>query len=208
MFDELKTAIGELDEDAVLEIIDGVVNGEGDAKEAMEACQAGMDVVGDMFESGDYFVGDLIFAGDLMKNAMEKLKPMLSGDAIEDLGKMILCTVHGDIHDIGKNIVKSIVEAAGFEVVDLGVDVQPETIVKTASEQDIGIVGLSGILTLAVDSMADTVTAFREAGLRDHVKIVIGGNPVTADVCERVGADAWATTPQETTEICRNWAKA
>ena len=175
----------------------------------MEACQKGMDTVGSLFEEGEYFVGDLIYAGELMTKAVEILKDALITDGGEDTVKarMILCTVKDDLHDIGKNIVRSMLEAAGFEVLDLGIDVAPEKIVETAKAEGINIIGLSGVLTLAIDSMKDTIDAFKEAGMRDDVKIVIGGAPVNAEVCEQTGADAWASSPQTTIDYCKSWAK-
>jgi len=211
MFDysKLKAAMGELDDEIVIEMINEVVDsGGGDAAQAMTACQDGMELVGNLFEKGEYFVGDLIFAGELMSQAMELLHSSLASDSFENLGKMILCTVQGDIHDIGKNIVKAIMGANGFEVIDLGVDVSPAKIVDATRENSIKIIGLSGILTLAVDSMKATVDALREAGIRDDVRIIIGGNPITEEVCRLVGADAWSVNPQEGVEICRGWAGA
>ena len=205
-FENLKNAISEMDEDAAMEIIDEVVVTNGDAAAAMAACQDGMNVVGNMFESGEYFVGDLIFAGELMGRAMETLRPLLASDSAEDLGKIVLCTVAGDIHDIGKNIVKAMMGAAGFEVVDLGVDAAPETIVAAAKENGAKIIGLSGILTLALDSMKATVEAFESAGMRDDVHIILGGNPVTDEFCKEARADAFTTNPQEGVAIFRNWA--
>ncbi len=205
-YDKLKVAIGEMDDEAAMELIDEVVQKGGDASKAMEACQEGMELVGNRFETGEYFIGDLIFAGELMGTAMDKLRPLLAKDNTENLGQMILCTVAGDIHDIGKNIVKAMMGTGGFEVIDLGVDVPPRNIVATAKENGVKIVGLSGILTLAIDSMKETVGAFIEAGMRDQVKIIIGGNPVTAEVCEMVGADNWSFNPQESVKICRAWA--
>lgn len=205
-YDKLRLTISEIDEEAAMALVDEVVSAGGDATAAMEACQQGMELVGERFEKGDYFIGDLIVAGELMTAAMDKLRPLLSSANSEDLGNMILCTVAGDIHDIGKNIVKAMMGAGGFEVIDLGVDVSPQTIVDTAKEKGVKIIGLSGILTLAIDSMKETVASFTEAGLRDQVKIIIGGNPVTAEVCQLVGADAWSSNPQESVKICRAWA--
>lgn len=210
-FDALKEAMGDLDEDTMTEILQKVMDDGGtEASEAMEACQKGMDIVGSRFEEGEYFVGDLIYAGELMTTAVGILKDGLVKE--ESSGqkktKMILCTVKDDLHDIGKNIVRSMLEASGFQVVDLGIDVPAETIVETAKKEDIHIVGLSGVLTLAVDSMKKTVDAFKEAGMRDDVKIVIGGAPVNEEVCKRVGADAWAFSPQTTIEHCKEWAAA
>ena len=166
-----------------------------------------MDIVGSQFESGEYFVGDLIFAGELMTDAVAILKDALvNGGSEGPKSRMILCTVKDDLHDIGKNIVRSMLEAGGFDVLDLGIDVPPERIVEAAKENDIKIIGLSGVLTLAIDSMKNTVEAFQAAGLRDSTKIIIGGAPVSADACAHVGADAWAINPQDTVRICSEWA--
>lgn len=209
-FNKLAEAMGDLDEDVMVETLEQVMaEGGADAQKAMEACQKGMDTVGSLFEEGEYFVGDLIYAGELMTKAVGILKDALITDGGEDTVKarMILCTVKDDLHDIGKNIVRSMLEAAGFEVLDLGIDVAPEKIVETAKAEGINIIGLSGVLTLAIDSMKDTIDAFKEAGMRDDVKIVIGGAPVNAEVCEQTGADAWASSPQTTIDYCKSWAK-
>ena len=209
-FNKLAEAMGDLDEDVMVETLERVMaEGGADAQKAMEACQKGMDTVGSLFEEGEYFVGDLIYAGELMTKAVEILKDALISDGGDDTVKarMILCTVKDDLHDIGKNIVRSMLEAAGFEVLDLGIDVAPEKIVETAKAEGINIIGLSGVLTLAIDSMKDTIDAFKEAGMRDDVKIVIGGAPVNAEVCEQTGADAWASSPQTTIDYCKSWAK-
>ena len=210
-FDELAEAMGDLDEDVMTESLEQVMSeGGADAQKAMEACQKGMYIVGSRFEDGEYFVGDLIYAGELMTKAVDILKDALvSGDGSDEVkAKMILCTVKDDLHDIGKNIVRSMLEAAGFDVVDLGIDVPADKIIETAKEQDIHIIGLSGVLTLAIDSMKATIEAMKEAGLRDDVKVIIGGAPVNAEVCEQVGADAWASSPQTTIDYCKKWAQA
>ena len=207
-FEELARAMGELDEDTVKDILGEVMaDGGSEAAKAMDACQKGMDIVGSQFESGEYFVGDLIFAGELMTDAEAILKDALeNGGSERPKSRMILCTVKDDLHDIGKNIVRSMLEAGGFDVLDLGIDVPPERIVEAAKENDIKIIGLSGVLTLAIDSMKNTVEAFQAAGLRDSTKIIIGGAPVSADACAHVGADAWAINPQDTVRICSEWA--
>jgi len=205
-FDRIKTAVKELDDDTVVKLLKQVMEEGGqDAGKAMEACQEGMNLVGDLFESGEYFVSDLIFAGDLMMQAMEIIKPALAATKGESAGKMILCTVQDDLHDIGKNIVKTMLEASGFDVVDLGIDTAPELIVKTAKENGIKIVGLSGVLTLAIDSMKRTVQAFKDAGFRNNVKIIVGGAPLTSEYCKVIGADAWSINAAETVNICRGW---
>ena len=204
-FENLATAMGELDEDTVKEILEAIDTPEA-ANQAMEACQKGMDTVGKLFEEGEYFVGDLIYAGELMTDAVEVLKPYLA--SAEGTGKkirMILCTVKDDLHDIGKNIVRSMLEANGFDVLDLGIDCPAEKVVATAKAEGIKIVALSGVLTLALDSMKATVEAIRSAGL--DCKIIIGGAPVSAEACKNIGADEWAHSPQKTVATCKAWAE-
>ena len=206
-YKELEQAMADLDEDLVLEMINELMDNGGEGvQEAMEACQKGMSKVGELFEEGEYFVGDLIYAGEIMVEAMEVLKPALAGEGSAKAGKMILCTVKDDLHDIGKNIVKAMLEAGGFEVLDLGIDVAPQTVVETAKKENIKIIALSGVLTLALDSMKDTINAFVEAGMRDDVKIIVGGNPVSEEACKAIGADEWAYSPQKTVKVCKEWA--
>lgn len=204
-FNEIKEAMQELEEDTLLALVKQALE-EGTVAEALSACQEGMEEVGKRFEEGEYFVGDLIFAGEIMVGAMELMKPALAEGSESKHGKMILCTVKDDLHDIGKNIVKAMLEAGGFEVIDLGIDVPPEKIVETAKKEQIKIIALSGVLTLALDSMKDTVEAIKAAGIRDQVKIIIGGNPVSDDACKSIGADEWAYSPQKTVTVCQKWA--
>jgi len=206
-FEALAAAMGELDEDTVKEILEEVMQEGGhQANEAMEACQKGMDTVGKLFEEGEYFVGDLIYAGELMTDAVSILKDALvSGDNSGPKTRMILCTVKDDLHDIGKNIVRSMLEANGFEVLDLGIDCPAEKVVETAKAENIKIVALSGVLTLALDSMKATVDAIKAAGL--DCKVIIGGAPVSAEACKNIGADEWAHSPQKTVDTCKAWAE-
>ncbi len=197
-FEKLAAAMGELDEDTVKEILEEVMSAGGaDAQQALDACQQGMDTVGKLFEEGEYFVGDLIYAGELMTDAVEILKDaLISTESTGAKTKMILCTVKDDLHDIGKNIVRSMLEAAGFDVLDLGIDCPAEKVVEAAKAENIKIVALSGVLTLALDSMKTTVEALRESC--PDVKVIIGGAPVSAEACQRIGADEWAHSPQKT----------
>ena len=205
-FKALAQAMGELDEEAVKEMLESISTPE-EATKAMEACQEGMNTVGNLFEEGEYFVGDLIYAGELMTDAVEVLKPLLaSGNEGGAKTKMIICTVKDDLHDIGKNIVKSLLEAAGFDVIDLGIDVAPTKIVETAKAEGIKIIALSGVLTLSLDSMKETIEALRSSGL--EVKVIVGGNPVTGEAAAAMGADDWAYSPQKTVKVCQGWAQA
>ena len=204
-FEALATAMGELDEDTCKELLEAVSSPE-EAEKAMEACQKGMDTVGKLFEEGEYFVGDLIYAGELMTDAVEVLKPFLAGNASSGTKtRMILCTVKDDLHDIGKNIVRSMLEANGFDVLDLGIDCPASKVVETAKAENIQIVALSGVLTLALDSMKATVEAIKAAGLA--CKVIIGGAPVSAEACKNIGADEWAHSPKKTVDTCKAWAE-
>ena len=204
-FETLATAMGELDEDTVKEELEKVASPE-EAEKAMEACQKGMDTVGSLFEEGEYFVGDLIYAGELMTDAVEVLKPYLAGNASSGAKtRMVLCTVKDDLHDIGKNIVRSMLEAGGFDVLDLGIDCPAQKVVETVKAEGIKIVALSGVLTLALDSMKATVDAIKAAGL--DCKVIIGGAPVSAEACKNIGADEWAHSPQKTVATCQAWAE-
>ncbi|WP_026393684.1 cobalamin B12-binding domain-containing protein [Acetobacterium malicum] len=202
----LTQALGDLEEELVLEMLKDFAAtnpSKTEALEAVAACQGGMAIVGDLFESGDYFVGDLIFAGELLTEAIDVLKPVLGSGATEIKGTILLGTVHGDLHDIGKNIFKSMSEAAGFEVVDIGIDVAVEEFVAKATELKPQIIGMSGVLTLAIDSMKETVESLKTAGV--DTKIIIGGNPTTKETCEFVGADAFTTNAAEGVKICQSW---
>lgn len=208
-YESLAQAMGELDEDTMVELLQQVMaDGGSEAGKAMEACQKGMDIVGKLFEEGEYFVGDLIYAGDLMTQAVSILKDALAGDSTSGpKTRMVLCTVKDDLHDIGKNIVRAMLEANGFDVIDLGIDVPVQTILDTVRKENIKIVALSGVLTLAIDSMKATIEALRAEGMND-VKVIIGGAPVSEAVCARINADDWAYNPQKTVQVCKAWAQA
>ena len=201
-------ALGELDEDTLIKGIEEAVAQNLSTEEAQEivnACAKGMEKVGDYFEEGEYFVGDLIYAADILQCGMQKLKPCLGADGGAKIGKMVIGSAPGDLHDIGKNIFSSMMEAAGFEVFDLGVDVAPEKFVEKVQEVKPNIVGISGLLTLSLDTMGDVIKALKEAGLRDGVKVLIGGNPVSEAVQLRVGADAHSTNAATGVKQCKEW---
>jgi methanogenic corrinoid protein MtbC1 len=203
----LKQAMGDLDEERVVEILDAFIGSSPNHEEVqavVEACQQGMEIVGGNYEKGEYFVGDLIFAGELLSNSIEKLSPFL-GSGTDARGTIVLGTVEGDIHDIGKNIFKSIAEAAGFKVVDIGIDQTPAAFVEAVKKHRPQIVGFSGVLTLSIDSMKRTVDALKAENLRDGLKVAIGGNAVSDDACKYVGADLWSKNAPEAVKICCDW---
>lgn len=204
----LTQAVGELDEGTIDNLLNEFVatNPSGEeAQKVVNACQQGMAIVGDLYEKSEYFVGDLIFAGELLSKAINTLKPALGGVNSRKIGSIVIATVQGDLHDIGKNIFGSMAEAAGFEVYDLGIDVTASAFVEKVKEVNAQIVGMSGVLTLAIDSMKNTVDELKEAGIRDSVKVIIGGNPVTEEACKLIGADAFTLNAAEGVKICQGW---
>ncbi|HHV65304.1 MAG TPA: cobalamin-binding protein [Peptococcaceae bacterium] len=204
----LTAAVGDLNEDELLRMLNEFVATNPSPEEAqavVTACQRGMAIVGDLFENGEYFVGDLIFAGELLTQSIDILKPVIGSSNSTTIGKIVLGTVEGDLHDIGKNIFRSMAEAAGFIVYDLGIDVKPQAFVEKVQEVQPDIVGMSGVLTLALESMKNTVEALKKAELKKDVKIIIGGNPVTSDFAQMIGADAATNNAAEGVKICQNW---
>lgn len=156
-----------------------------------EGLLSGMSVIGEKFKNNEVFVPEVLVAARAMNKGAELLKPLLAEEGVKATGKVCIGTVKGDLHDIGKNLVKMMLEGKGLEVIDLGTDVSPETFVETAREQNCQIICLSALLTTTMGVMADVVKAAQDAGIRDNVKIMIGGAPVTDEFCQRIGADAY-----------------
>lgn len=205
---QLAEALAELDEPKVLQLVDQILSESPEsASQAITAIKSGMDKVGERFQSGEYFLAEMIFAAEVVKGVMPGLRDALKAGTQKTIGKILLGTVKGDIHDIGKNLVAVIMTAAGFEVVDLGIDVRPNSFVAAIKEHQPNIVGLSGLLTLSIDPMKETVDAINEAGLHDQVKVIIGGNPITQQIHEMVGADAWTNNAAEGVAICKKWVE-
>ncbi len=153
---------------------------------------AAMGEVGRLFEEGDFFVPEMLVAARAMQAGLEILKPLLVESGIEPIGKVVIGTVKGDLHDIGKNLVAMMLGGAGFEIVDLGVDVASEKFISALTD-DVDILGLSALLTTTMPSMENTIKAIEAAGLRDRIKIIVGGAPVTADYAKKIGADGFAS---------------
>ena len=172
------------------------------AKEILDqGLMPGMDHVGVEFKAGNMFVPEVLRSAKTMSGSMEILKPILTASGIKMVGKVILGTVKGDLHDIGKNLVGMMCEGAGFEVVDLGKDISPEAFVEAVKEHNPDIVGMSALLTTTMRTMESTIKALEEAGLRDKVKIMVGGAPVTKDFAEKIGADAYASNAAAASEM-------
>lgn len=167
-----------------------------------QALIAAMDEVGRRFEEGDFFVPEMLIAARAMQTGLNHLKPFLAEATVTSAGKVAIGTVKGDLHDIGKNLVAMMLEGAGFEVNDLGVDVTPEAFVK-AVRDGAQVIGMSALLTTTMSNMEKTIQALKEAGLREQVKVVIGGAPVTQDYATRIGADAFAPDASSATRTVR-----
>ena len=192
---DITNAMADMMEDELMELTDKYL-AEGKSPQAiLEAYQAGMSEIGKRYEAGEYFVSELILAGEMMNAGSGKIKPFLKGDAAaagESKGKVLIATVEGDIHDIGKNIAATMMELAGYEVRNLGEDVPAAKIVEEAKAFQPKLIGLSGLLTMAYDPMKEVVDKLKEAGLRDGVKVLLGGGQIDDHVLKYVGADVYA----------------
>lgn len=179
-----------------------------DPVRVLDLCRAAMDRVGQRFEAGDYFLPELVLAGEMLETIGAIAKPLIQsapGEAQRKLGKVLIGTVHGDLHDIGKNIVSFMLDINGFEVRDIGIDVPAERFVEEIRAWRPDVVGLSGFLTLAFDSMKETVEAIESAGLRDSVHIMVGGGQVDETVRGHTRADAFGTNAVEAVGLCKEW---
>jgi 5-methyltetrahydrofolate--homocysteine methyltransferase len=168
-----------------------------------EALIPGMEKAGDLFARGEYFVPELLFAARAMSSAVEAMRPQLVKGGYEPAGKVVMGTVQGDLHDIGKKLVSMMLEGCGFEVVDLGTDVPPERFVEVAQESGARLVGLSTLLTTMLPAMETTVRALRQAKLTDPVHIMVGGAPVTESYAQQIGADGYAPDASSATALAR-----
>lgn len=178
------------------------------AKEILEkSLLSGMDEIGERFKNGTVYVPEVLVAARAMKMGFEILVPLLAESGVKASGKVCIGTVQGDLHDIGKNLVKMMMEGKGLEVIDLGNDVPPKTFIDTAVEQDCQVICCSALLTTTMDVMADVVKCAQEAGIRDKVKIMVGGAPVTEEFCKEIGADVYtsdaASAADAAVELCK-----
>lgn len=205
MSEKITQFIADLDEQAALAEVQSELDAGADPLQIFEACRQGMVEVGKRYEENAYFVADLMMAGEIFKQASELLSPSMSGLATESKGKIVVGTVQGDVHDIGKDLVVALLRADGYEVIDAGVDVPPATFVELVKETGTSVLGLSGLITTAYDGMKNTVTALEEAGLRDKVKILIGGGLVNDEVLAYAGADAWGKDANEAVTLVNKY---
>jgi corrinoid protein of di/trimethylamine methyltransferase len=162
-----------------------------------------MDEVGRLFECEEYFVPEMLLSARAMKASMEIVRPLLAATGIEPVGRVVIGTVKGDLHDIGKNLVAAMLEGGGFEVIDLGADVAPELFIEAASTRNANLVALSALLTVTMPSMKTTIDAFQAAGVRQRVKIMVGGAPVTQQYADAIGADGYSDSAGSAVALAR-----
>ena len=209
MSKELVNAIAEMREQEALELAKKMVESGSDPMEIMGAARDAMGIVGQRYEKGTYFLPELILSGVMLNQIAEMVKPQLAEAPEEERhGKVVIGTVEGDIHDIGKDIVVFMLDVNGFDVLDLGIDVGPEKFVEAIKDFQPQVVGLSGFLTLAFDSMKDTVGAINKAGLRDKVKIMIGGGQISDEIRKHTGADAYGKDAMAGVSLAKEWIGA
>ncbi len=206
MNNKLVQLMADLMEKETMALVEELVSGGTNPVEILDAARSAMEVVGKRFESGEYFIPDLFMAGEMMKGISEIVKPLLKKrDLSTKKGKVLIGTVAGDIHDIGKDIVTFMLDVSGYDILDLGIDVPVNTFVEKTREFQPQVVGLSGFLTLAFDSMKKTVEALEQASLRDKVKIMIGGGQMDDEVRKYVRADAYGKDAVAAVNLCRQW---
>ncbi len=206
MQDRLKELIAALEGKEALALAKEMLDSGEDPMAVLETCRKGVEIVGKRFEDGKSFIPDLLMSGEIMQSVSELIKRYIPLRVKEKKhGKVLIGTVEGDIHDIGKKIVAFMLEVNGFEVLDIGVDVPPELFVEKVKEFKPQVVGLCGLLTLSFEPMKNTIEALTNTGLRDQIKVMIGGSPTDEQVAKYVGADAHGKDANEAVNLCRRW---
>jgi len=200
--DKIVEAIIELDEQAALELADERIKSGTEPVEILERCREGMSLVGEKFESGDFFLSEMIMAAEIFNQIMNIVRPHLKSALSDPRGKVVIGTVEGDVHDIGKNIAIALLKAEGFDIVDLGVDVPPATFVEAIREHEPDIVGMSSLLTVALETTKQTIDAITEAGLRDKVRIIVGGGRIDSHATEYIKPDASTDNAAQGVRMC------
>ncbi len=205
----LVNALADLKEEEALKIVKDRLNAGEEPLKILEDARKGMEIVGKRFADSEYFIPDLVYSGEILKAVTELVKPKLTKAAeSKKLAKIVFGTVAGDIHDIGKDIVVFMLDVNGFEVIDLGVDVPVQKFIDKIKETNAPIVGLSGFLALAFDSMKETIEAMQKAGLRDKVKVMIGGGQMSDEIKKYTGADAYGKDAMAGVALAKKWVSA
>lgn len=208
MAKEVAKLLADLKENEALDLTKAYLEQGKDPMEIMAAAREGMKIVGARFAEEVYFIPDLVYSGKIMKGIARLAEPFLKKGTENQgkrVGKIVIGTVEGDIHDIGKDLVVFMLDISGYEVFDLGIDVPKQKFVDTTKETGSKVVGLSGFLTLAYDSMKETVDAIKEAGLRDQIKVMIGGGQIDEQIMDYTGADAYGQDAMEAVNLANQW---
>ena len=206
--EKLKSCLLALNKDGLLDVVQTVVAGANPeaAQDAVDAIAEGLQIVGQRFQEGEWFLGELVYSGEIAKEAMEQLSPLLKSGGAESKGKVVIGTVTGDLHDLGKNIFGNYATSAGFAIIDLGVGVAVEDFVKAAREHQPIAVGMSCLLTVCAGSVGKIIAELSHQGLREASKVIIGGAALTEEFAKEVGADAFAPDAVTGTDIIRGWS--
>jgi methanogenic corrinoid protein MtbC1 len=208
MSKELVNAIADMQEGEALRLVEEMVESGSDPMSILGAAREAMNIVGQRYDEETYFLPELMMAGEMLNQITDIVKPELAkSPEIDRHGKVLIGTVEGDIHDIGKDIVTFMLDVNGFEVLDLGVDVSPQTFVEAIGSFQPQVVGLSGFLTLTFDAMKETVETIIAAGMRDGVKIMVGGGQINEKIRQYAGADAWGKDAMAAVALANGWAK-
>jgi 5-methyltetrahydrofolate--homocysteine methyltransferase len=210
MSEQLMNAMINMQEQEALALVKEMMANQEDPLKILQICTQAMETVGQRFEAGDYFLPELMMAGEILKQVSEIIKPQIStvpGAETVTAGKVLMGTVKGDIHDIGKDIVTFLLEVNGFDVRDIGIDVPPAVFVEEIKAFQPQVVGMSGLLTLAYDAMKETVSAIEQAGLRNSVKIMIGGGQMSDKIRDYAGADAYGKDAVAGVALAKKWTK-
>jgi len=207
MKEKLIEAIADMNEQEALKLAQSMLDNGEDPQAILDAGSEAMSRIGDRYDAGEYYLPELILAGDMMRQIGEMVKPKLREGAVQKKpqGTIVIGTVAGDIHDIGKDVVSFVLEVNNFEVHNIGVDVAASTFVDKVREIEPGLVGMSGFLTLAYEQMKNTVEALKQAGLRDQVKIMIGGSIMNEEAAEYAGADAYGADANVAVRLAKSW---
>ena len=204
IFEKLSTAVLEGDADKAHKLVERGLKQGLSPKEILDnGLIVGMDEVGARFKRGDMFVPEVLMSADSMASGMEILRPLLVESGVEMLGKVVMGTVKGDLHDIGKNLVSMLCEGAGFEIVDIGFNAEPEKFIEAIKRHQPQVVGMSAMLTTTMRAMGQTIKAIEEAGLRDQVKVMVGGAPVDKDFADAIGADGYGSNAPSGADLAK-----
>lgn len=209
LFKELADAVVDMDEDRAVATAETVVAAKIDAYEAIEkGLSAGMERAGELFDEEEYFIPELLMCSDAMYAGMDVLKPHIRQDAVAEKRRVVIGVIEGDTHDIGKNLVKIMLETSGFDVTDLGRDIPPARFVDTARKIDADIIALSTLMTTTMDGMGEVVRQLKDQGIRDSFKVIVGGGPISQGFADRIGADGYAVNAADAVRLARRLTAA